>query len=192
MKMRLPELHAALVHFPLTLLPASFAFDLAGWLTGNRTLMRAGATLMPIATGAAAMAGTAGLVAQEAAEVPEGAHDLLATHRNLNLGLVGIAGLLSVLRARRIEPSAGYLLAGLASVAVMQYTAYLGGRMVYEHGVGVKAPGGVREDRSPQIGEHHLATVASTAASNALAGVKHAARELGRGEIAPALRRGAS
>jgi uncharacterized membrane protein len=188
MKIRLPEIHAALVHFPLTLLPASFAFDLVGWLTGNRTLMRTGASLMPIATGAAAMAGTAGLIAQEAAEVPEAAHDMLATHRNLNLGLVGLAGVLSVLRARTTAPSPGYLLAGLAGLAVMQYTAYLGGRMVYEHGVGVKPAGGVRDERAPQIGEADLGTVARTAAGNVVEGVRHAARDIGRGEIAPAMR----
>jgi uncharacterized membrane protein len=187
MKIRLPEIHAALVHFPLALLPASFACDLVGWVTGNRSLMRTGATLMPIATGAAAMAGTAGLVAQGAAEVPEAAHDLLTTHRNLNLGLVGLAGVLSVLRARRAEPSPGYLLAGLAGLAVMQYSAYLGGRMVYEHGVGVEPAGGVRAARAPQLGEDPAAEVARTAAGNAVESARHAAGEIRSGEIAPSL-----
>lgn len=192
MKIRLPEVHAALVHFPLTLLPASFAFDFLGWLTGNRTLMRTGATLMPIATGAAAVAGTAGLAAQEAASVPEAARDLLVTHRNLNLGLVGIAGLMSFARARRTEPTPAYLLAGLAGLAVMQFTAYLGGRMVYEHGVGVKPAGGVRDGRAPQVGEEALAEVARTAAGNVVAAAKQTAHSVARGEIAPALRSGAA
>lgn len=190
MKIRLPEVHAALVHFPLTLLPASFAFDLLGWLSGNRTLMRTGATLMPIATGAAVVAGTAGLAAQEAAAVPEEAHALLVTHRNLNLGLVGLAGVMSFARARRAEPSPGYLLAGLAGLAVMQFTAYLGGRMVYEHGVGVKAAGGVDDARAPQAGETPLSEVAATAVENVGEAAKETVQGLARGEVAPALRSG--
>jgi tetrahydromethanopterin S-methyltransferase subunit D len=123
--------------------------------------------------------------------VPEGARDLLVTHRNLNLSLVGIAGLMSFARARRTEPTPAYLLAGLAGLAVMQVTAYLGGRMVYEHGVGVKPAGGVRDERAPQVGEDDLTEVARTAAGNIDAAAEHTAHSVARGAIAPALHTGA-
>jgi len=192
MPMRLHEVHPTVVHFPHTLFPLAILSDLAGRLTGSRRLMDLGKTVMPLAAASAAVSGAAGLVAQEAARVEGRAHGLLTTHRNLNLGLIGTAALMSVARAREEVPGWGYLLLGLGGMAAMSYTAYLGGKMVYDHGVGVRAAGGLDEAASPSITLNEAGTAAATAGRHIASGIKHTAKHLREGEIAPELRRASS
>lgn len=189
MAMRLQELHPSLVHFPIALLPTALAADTLGRITGSEALMETGRRLMPIAAASAAVAGVAGLISQEASHVGEDAHPYLITHRNLNLGLIGVVALLARKRARRKRPSLGYLVAGLGGLATMTYTAYLGGHMVYAHGVGVKPAGGVSEDRAPEVTPGNAQEVLSVSARNLRDGWKHAVEHLAEGEIAPVLTR---
>lgn len=189
MALRLHEIHPSLVHYPLALFPAAVLADLLGRVTGSRTLMSIGATLMPVAAASAVVTGATGLVAQEAVKAEGRAHDLLSTHRNLNLGLIGASLVMSVLRAQRRRPGTGYLLAGLGAMAAMSYTAYLGGKMVYEHGVGVRAAGGLDEARSPEIRPAALRDAAKASGRQALQGARHAAAEVRKGDFVPALRR---
>ena len=88
---------------------------------------------------------------------------------------------------RRARPATSYLLAGLAGVLGMTYTAYLGGKMVYGHGVGVQ-PDGVRDGRSPALRMRNAGEVARVTARNTAEGVAHVARETREGRLAPALR----
>ena len=187
MALRLHEVHPSIVHFPLVLFPAAVLADLAGRLTGSTALMRLGKRLMPVAAGSALLSGAAGLVAQEAVRHEGRAHQLLVTHRNINLGLIAASVVMSVVRARRHKPGAGYLVAGLGALAAMQYTAYLGGKMVYEHGVGVRPAAGVKEEASPEIRPGAMREAMRSSLHNASHGARHAADDLRRGEIAPAL-----
>lgn len=142
MPIRIHELHPSFVHFPLALFPAALVADVAGRVSGNRWLMKLGARLMPVAAASGAVAAVAGLVAQEAVAAKGASHDVLVTHRNLNLALVLATSLLAAARRKRGEPSLAYLACGMGGLLVMSYTAYLGGKMVYQHGVGVEAAGG--------------------------------------------------
>ncbi|HUQ81668.1 MAG TPA: DUF2231 domain-containing protein [Gemmatimonadaceae bacterium] len=150
MAMRLQEVHPSIVHFPLTLLPLSVGADLIGQMTGSRKLRAFAKMTMPLAAVSAAVAAAAGLVAQEEVNATGEAHDMLVTHRNMNLGLVATAAAMAVWRAKRDKPTPAYLALGLLGLASMTYTAYLGGHMVYEHGVGVMSAGGVR-GASPEL-----------------------------------------
>lgn len=187
MAMRIHEVHPSLTHFPLALFPLSIVADLIGRATGNRSLMRLGKTVMPIAAVSGVATGAAGLVAQAAVEANGPAHELLVTHRNLNVGLVVLTGVLALLRGRSNEPSIGYLAAGVAGVLAMNYTAYLGGTMVYRYGVGVQTAGGIKDGRAPEIHGRTLPAVAKMAGQHAMHSLTHAAKELRDGEIAPAL-----
>lgn len=69
----------------------------------------------------------------------------------------------------------------------MHYTAYLGGSMVYRHGVGVEPAAGVNRDRSPEIDTSHPAHSVRVAGRNALHAARHAAKHLMEGQITPAL-----
>src|SRR3712207_6332084 len=137
MPMRVHEVHPALAHFPVALLPTAVAADLIGRFTDNDSLMDMGRQLMPLAAASVAATGVAGFAAQEAVKTSDVSHDLLVTHRTLNIGLLALSLGLAAIRARSRRPSAGYLLAGLAGAALVTYSGYLGGRMVYTHGVGV-------------------------------------------------------
>ncbi len=141
---------------------------------------------LPIAAGSAILAGLAGLVAQQEVKVEGEAHDLLITHRNLNLGVIAVATALAAWRQRRATPGAGYLALGLATLGVMGYTAYLGGHMVYEHGVGVQPAGGVRGP-VPELVPAQAGAVARAIGSDLVHGTEHTIEHLAEGEIAPAL-----
>jgi uncharacterized membrane protein len=188
MAMRTHEIHPMLVHFPLALMPTAIAADAVGAMTDNRTLMETGRTLMPLAVVSMAATGLAGFAAQEEVRAEGEAHDVLVTHRNLNVGLLVMSTALAVLRSRQDRPGPGYLLAGLAGAALMTYSGYLGGKMVYRHGVGVDAAGGYNPERSPRIRRGHLGQAARTAAKDVAGGVAHAVQDVASGELAPHLR----
>lgn len=187
MAMRLQEIHPAMVHFPIALLPTALAADALGRLTGSEVLLETGRRLMPVAAVSAALAGVAGLVAQESSNVPEEAHDVLVSHRNLNLGLIGLAALLAKRRVGERRPSLGYLLAGFAGVAAMTYSAYLGGHMVYEHGVGVKPAGGVLDGQAPELRLDTAGEVLRLAGRHVAHGARHTLEHLREGEVVPTL-----
>lgn len=188
MAMRLQELHPALVHFPIALLPTALAADAVGRFADNPQLSEIGRRLMPFAAGSTVLAGLAGLIAQEASVVPDGpAHDQLTTHRNLNLGLIGLATLLAVRRSGRRRASRGYLVAGFAGLGAMMYSASLGGKLVYEHGLGVEPAGGLHEDQAPELRPDNLGEVARLAATQIEHGARHAWEHLREGEFAPTL-----
>jgi hypothetical protein len=69
----------------------------------------------------------------------------------------------------------------------MTYSAYLGGRMVYEHGVGVRPADGLREEQAPEIHADNVDEVARLAAQHVKHGAQHAWEHLRKGEIAPSL-----
>ncbi|HVY79708.1 MAG TPA: DUF2231 domain-containing protein [Steroidobacteraceae bacterium] len=188
MSLRLHEVHPSIVHYPLALVPAALLIDVVGRVSGSRALMRTGRYLMPAAAVAGVAAGVAGLVAQQAVRTSAHSHKMLVTHRNLNMALVSATGALAIARARRERPGWGYLLVGFAGAALMQYTAYLGGKMVYSHGVGVEAAKGVRPSDSPEIRREGLGDVVRLALLHIRDGLGRTLRELMHGEIAPMLR----
>jgi hypothetical protein len=148
-------------------------------------------TMMPLAAATAAVAAAFGLVAQEEVNATGEAHDMLVTHRNLNLAMVGTAAAMAVWRSKHDEPGAGYLALGLTGLAAMTYTAYLGGHMVYEHGVGVLDAAGLRDGVSPELAPGSMAEAVRTAARDLGEGARHAIDEIRHGEIAPQLERSA-
>jgi uncharacterized membrane protein len=187
MPIGLQEMHPAVVHFPIAFLPLSLGADALGRLTGDYTLLEMGRRTMPLAAASAVNAAVFGLIAQEAVHAEGQAHDLLATHRTLNAGLVALTTALAAKRLRTRRPGLGYLALGLAGLGVMGYSAYIGGRMAYAHGVGVKPAGGLNEARGPEIGLGNVDEGALAAAANLRDGVGGAAREYASGELAPAL-----
>jgi uncharacterized membrane protein len=187
MSIRVHELHPALVHFPLVLAPVAFIADLFGRISGNRDMMKLGERLMPIAAASGAVSAASGLVAQGAVK-PGRAHDLLITHRNINAGLVGLLAVLALERRGKSQPGTGYLLASAAGLIGMAFTAYIGGEMVYHHGVGVQPAGGVRDEHDPELHYGELGQAARTAVGNAREAAVEAVHHLREGKIAPALR----
>ena len=187
MSMGLQEVHPSLVHMPLALAPLSIMADLAGATMDDPSLTAMGRATIGLAAGSAAVAAVTGLIAQEEVIAEGRASDHLVTHRNLNLvSGVALAGM--ALWRRDHDPGPGYLALGAGVLGAMFYTAYLGGKMVYDHGVGVEAAGGVRAD-VPELRWGEVRRTARAAVTDMRQGAAHAVEELREGRLAPSLRR---
>jgi uncharacterized membrane protein len=191
MAMKLHEVHPALVHLPLSLFPLSIAADVIGRATDNEALMNVGKSLMPVAVASGLVAGVAGLMAQTQVEADGEALDMLKTHRTLNLAVVAAGAALAAQRTRRAKPSTGYIAAAVGALAVMSFSAYLGGTMVYQLGVGVKPAKGVRTRPAvPELKRKNAGKALKRGGADLLEGIKMTAVESAHGDLVPALRRG--
>jgi uncharacterized membrane protein len=189
MSVRLAELHPSLVHFPIALLPAAVGADLLARLTDSDGLAEAGRVLMPVAAASAVVSAAAGLIAQEEVVAEGKARDLLATHRTINLALTAIGTAMAAYRMGVRRPGAGYLAVGLAGLGALSYSAYLGGKMVYEHGVGVKPADGLRDGDSPELAPGQFGEAARRAVHDLETAVPTVIEETRAGYVAPALGR---
>ncbi len=196
MAVRLQEVHPSLVHFPIALLPLTFAADLAGSVTGDRRLSWLGRWGMVASAASAALAGVAGLIAQEEVNVEGPSMDTLITHRNLNLAVLGLTTALAVRRQGERKAGPAYLVGAALAVGTLLYSGYLGGKVVYEYGVGVQpAPGprgGLYEGGGPPLTAREAPRVLRSAAHALGTGVKHLVQEVGAGKLAPSLFGGSS
>lgn len=186
MAIELHETHPSLVHFPLSFFPLSIAADAVGEALDRDDLREMGRLTMPLAAGAAAAAGVSGLVAQQEVDGSEHAFDMLITHRNLNLLAGALVGGMAAWRWSRDRVGPGYLAAGLAGLGAMFYSAWLGGEMVYSHGLGVEAAGGVRDD-VPELSGDDAGRAARRTAHDLVDSGRLSVEETAEGEIAPAI-----
>ncbi|MFW5879114.1 MAG: DUF2231 domain-containing protein [Myxococcota bacterium] len=140
MGMRLHELHAAIVHAPLGLVPAAAVAEaLAASNPCDRSLARVGRMLLTAAAGSAVFAGVSGLSAsQEVRARSHHAKDMMLVHGMINATVTGTLLGLTALRVRRPPSWASAATAALAGLAAA-YSGYIGAEMVYGHGVGIKA-----------------------------------------------------
>lgn len=137
MKMLLHELHPAIIHAPLTLLPTATAADMIAVMSGSRAWAKVGRRLWVAGTVSALFSGVAGLAASQEVKLEEPrARDMAFIHglgnTCITLGAIGV----TLWRLRR-PPTLGQTLIALIADAAAIYTAALGGKMVYELGVGI-------------------------------------------------------
>lgn len=136
-KMLLHELHPSVVHAPLALLPTATVADFIAVASGDRAWAKVGRRLWVAGTVSALFSGLAGLAASQEVRLEEPrARDMVFLHGLGNavvtLGAVGV----TLWRLSR-PPSLGQSIIGLIANSVALYTATLGGKMVYELGVGI-------------------------------------------------------
>lgn len=138
-----PNIHPALVHFPIAFLSAFFLLELLGTFAYRERLGQASGPMLYCGTLGAVLAAAAGLYA--AGTVPHGqsVHETMEWHERIGLTVTGLALVLSawrLLAKRAMDGMARALqliLAGIMTVGVM-FGADLGGLMVYQHGVAVQ------------------------------------------------------
>jgi uncharacterized membrane protein len=137
--LRTHELHPALVHLPLVLLPAAAVADLfAALRPRDRRLDRTAALLWQATAAAGAVTGVAGLAAsQEIDLAPRRVREMVFLHGLGNVAVLLVATAVAVRRSRRRADFTSAA-AGLVATGAATYTAYLGGEVVYTHGAGVK------------------------------------------------------
>ena len=187
MAIRLQQMHPALVHLPVALLPLALGADLLGRATGNQALLSFGQKAICVAAVGALGAVASGLIAGEEVNVEGDSRAMLITHRNLNFLATLAATGMAIWRATHRRPSALYLGVGAAGVGIVAYTAYLGGKLVYDIGVGVEPAHGVYRADAPALRAGQVRAFVKTAATDLVHGVQHMAQEVGKGQVVPTL-----
>ena len=150
MPMRTHELHPSIVHAPLVLLPATALLDLLAALSPrDRRLDRVARRLWWATAGGSLLVGLTGMAAsQEIEPRSDRARDVMFLHGIGNFMLVVSAFGVAAWRSRN-RASLTSAVTGLVASGASFYTAYLGGELVYTHGVGVKPLGGAAAEAPP-------------------------------------------
>jgi uncharacterized membrane protein len=145
-----PNIHPLLVHFPIALLYAAIAVDLVGcacWC--NKPLRQAATLLYALGTGGAIVAYVTGRAASQTIWLPGMAQAVLRQQWDWALRTVWFfpivtVGRLVLLRPTRREPAVALVVAlalvGLVGIGLLLATGDRGGRLVYQHGVGISRP----------------------------------------------------
>lgn len=156
----LPNLHPALVHFPIALLPTALLFDLAAFVLRDHRgwLDRAASALHMLAATAAGAAYWAGRHAADSlVGLSPRTQVLIGDHRDAALLTLWCVGLLAVVRVGLgLRPKFAQcawlrvvcLLWALLSVWLVTVAADRGGALVFRHGVAVAVSGGEAEGAS--------------------------------------------
>jgi uncharacterized membrane protein len=150
----LPNLHPAIVHLPLALLPVAFLFDAACLLLRRvRWLDWTAAALYVLGALGGLGAYLAGQQAEEGlGPIGEAAEAIIEDHEEwasramiLFLVVAGVRAGIAWKRRRAAEPGAlgmrfPLLALTLAGLGILFYAADRGGALVYRHGVAVASP----------------------------------------------------
>lgn len=173
-----PRLHAAVNDLPAALIMVSVLFDLLGAVLKRDTLKAAGFWTLILGVVGAGAAVLSGKLAEEAVEHSDQAHAVMETHETLGTIVLVMFGLLAAWRVVRkvLGPREQpvYLTAGVIGVALMVYTARLGGVLVFDHAIGISAARmhQVSEERGGEAHEHeegeeHMTAPAAAPADSA-------------------------
>lgn len=187
MAIHLQEMHPALVHLPIALLPLAVGADMAGSVTGSDSVLSFGQKAICIAAAGAVASAVTGLIAGEEVNVKGASQDMLITHRNLNFIATVVATGMAIWRVNHRKPTAAYLGIGAAGVGILAYTAYLGGKLVYDVGVGVQPAHGVYRSDAPTLRSGQVGAFVKSAGADLVHGVQHMVEEVGKGLLIPTI-----
>jgi uncharacterized membrane protein len=142
-----PNLHPLVVHFPIALLLTAAGLDVLGWtLRCNRSVRFVATVLYVLGTLAIIATYFTGRAAADAVWLSGMAHAAVKEHWDWAFRTVWFFGVLTVVRLVslwrvRADPRpaliAALTLAGLLGGVLLAETADRGGRLVYQHGVGI-------------------------------------------------------
>jgi uncharacterized membrane protein len=140
----LPDpLHPALVHFPIALSLVALLFELLARHPRARNLENAAGVLIVLAALGSVAAVLSGNAAHDDAVVPPAAATLIARHEQVGELAMWLLLALAAVRVllgwrgwlKGVVPWA-YLLLAAAAAGLVGYNGYLGGKMVFDHGLG--------------------------------------------------------
>ena len=156
-------IHPMFVHFPIALLALSVAADVAAFFLKIDSLKSTGWWALAGAAAGGVVAVAAGLFDMRRATLDEEVHHRV--HRHMAVGLVLLTAMVGLAVWRfaifwqGIAVSATYLDCAIVAVVVAGFQGWLGGQLVYRHGVSVDHParpaGRQRAGRSVDKGSAH-------------------------------------
>lgn len=143
--------HPVMVHLPLVGLVVAVTFDLLAARHRSVRWRDAATVLWWVGLLGAAAAIATGLLAYNRVEHSDLAHEEMVLHRNLALTTIAVLVITSLWRWKR-PYSRGAALLGLIGAMVLGWVGYLGGDLVYRHGLGI--PTEALEEIAHQRGGH--------------------------------------
>jgi uncharacterized membrane protein len=134
-------LHPQLITMPAGLLPFSLLLDILYLKTGRHSYAEAAYYTMVGGFVGGLAAGAAGAADYLTIPPESPAKKTADTHAAMNLGLLALTGLNLCLRSGRRKSGAGPALLSLVGNLGLFVSAWLGGHLVYEHGMRVRPAG---------------------------------------------------
>lgn len=138
------NIHPLFVHFPIAFLSTFFMLDLVGTLAKKQHWRNIASWLLYLGTIAAAFTVIAGFIAANTVPHGEDVHEIMEQHEHYGIWVLSLAAILSVWRWKAGDAISGgansffLIMSGLLCI-LMALGADLGGLMVYQYGVSVKA-----------------------------------------------------
>lgn len=136
-------LHPVFVHFSAALLVAGGAAESLGILAVRERVERLGSVLVVLGTLSLVPTVVTGFLAENTLDVPASVAPLLSGHERIGLSILAVflsSQLWKGWFRGRVPPGQRFLYAALLlfGVVLVGWGAFLGGEMVYAHGLGVK------------------------------------------------------
>jgi uncharacterized membrane protein len=135
--------HPAVVHFPLALYPAAVLFDVLAFTRSDGSLYTHGAFILMLAATLGAVGAMVTGFAQLPGIVPESpAWNVAILHMSVQMGAACLFVVSILLRLRHVDdahPPIAAFICAIAGTAILFYGGWLGGRLVFSHGVGMDA-----------------------------------------------------
>ncbi len=138
------NIHPLVVHFPIALLSVFFVLDLVGTLAKKQQWREVASSFLYLGTLAALFTVIAGHIAADTVAHGANVHAIMEKHEDLGMAILSLATALSAWRLKHKGLFQGYVngvflaLSALLCVLIV-LAADLGGLMVYQYGVAVKA-----------------------------------------------------
>ena len=135
------SIHPLIIHFPIALLLTAVALEAAALLLKRPGLHRIALWNLTLGTLAAGAAVWSGLRAEEVARHSFEIHEVMELHEKLGITTLSLGALTVIWRLVRRDQLARWervatMCLLLVLVGTLAYGAHLGGRLVYEFGVG--------------------------------------------------------
>ena len=142
----MPPIHPAIVHYPIALMTFSVVADLLGYLTDSPSLQVAGFWALLGAGIGAAVAIITELIDMNRAKPRHATHERVHVHMWVGIALFVAIVLLTGWRwVASLDPHHGvgwiYLIPAFVVLALTFFQGWLGGELVFSHGVGVADTG---------------------------------------------------